>query len=282
MADGNPSLFGAIWRFFSFRWLRTALGIQRAADAQFTGTARGISDAYDIERDKRVTTYKELEAAVGEVAGVIEEDKLRLEALNAEEKDQIDKREGALTRVQQAQEQKDGEAEARHTEAFNRFQTRIAEIEAEQAAIEGRMKDNENALAGHMRTLTKLQAEIRDLPAEKAREMAAFVSNKKIIELNDRLKGIQTSFQRGPLDAVREANRRLTAQAKVSQKLAGADVEQQDADYASAGKQTAASDVMKRMLAERAAKKATATGATTTTAPIQVTEGGGGSGKLGS
>ena len=122
------------------------------------------------------------------------------------------------------------------------------------------MKENEAALAGHMTTLTKLQAEIRDLPAEKAREIAKFVSGSRIIELNHRIKGIQTSFERGPLDAVREANRKLTAQARVSQKLAGTDVEAQDQEYAAKGRGVAAGDVMRQMLAERAAKRGVTTG----------------------
>ena len=56
------------------------------------------------------------------------------------------------------------------------------------------------------------------------------------------MQGLKTAMDRGPLDAVRKHNRELSAKARISQKLAGADVNVQDAQYAKAGQRSTSSD----------------------------------------
>jgi hypothetical protein len=81
------------------------------------------------------------------------------------------------------------------------------------------------------------------------------------VELNDRLTGMQSSIDRGPIEAVLAHNRELTARARVSTRLAGTDVNKQDEEYASVGQKTQSSDRMAAMLAARKAEKEAATGA---------------------
>jgi hypothetical protein len=89
------------------------------------------------------------------------------------------------------------------------------------------------------------------------------VSAKTLVELNDQLKGLSSSVDRGPIEAVLKRNRELTAEAKVVKVLAGTDVTRQDDEYADAGKQTSARQRMEAMLAARKAEKAAKTGGTT-------------------
>jgi hypothetical protein len=107
----------------------------------------------------------------------------------------------------------------------------------------------------YMLQLTKMQAYVQSLPAKKAEAMADFVSAQRIIELNHRLMGIKTSFEEGPVSLVLEENRRLTAQARVSEKMAGTNVELQDTMYAEAGRSSESGDVFTKMLAARKAQK---------------------------
>ena len=45
-------------RFLTFYWLRKGLGLARRADEQFTSSAEGIADAYDIQIDKNICSKK--------------------------------------------------------------------------------------------------------------------------------------------------------------------------------------------------------------------------------
>ena len=257
----NPGLWSSIWRFFTFWKVRKALGWVRAADRQFTGSTGGIRDAFDLAQNKAVKEYQDTRDAVAEVEGVLEDNRQELDRLNKKEEELIGLREGALVKFEEAQKAGDAAAQAKHQEAFNRFDKEIHDIEVRQAELEARIKESGSAMDGYLRQLTKLQDEIRRLPEEKARAIADFVSSKKIIELNDRLQGIRGSLDRGPIEAVLEENRKLTAKARISQKLAGTDVEAQNDEYKAAGIRSSSGDRMAQMLAARKAERDAKTGA---------------------
>lgn len=245
----------AIWRFFKNLRQRKALHIHRAANEQFTDSTTGINDAFDLEVNQKVQEYKQLESAVAEVENVIETKRLELERLNTEEKDLLKKREGALALAEKAQVEGNNDGFAQHQAAFTRFQSRINEIEERQKSLAGQTKQYEDSMKKYMLQLTKMQAYIQTLPAKKAEAMADFVSAKRMIELNHRLMGIKTSFEDGPVSLVLEENRKLTAQARVSEKMAGTNVEVQDTIYAEAGRSSEGGDVFAKMLAARKAQK---------------------------
>ena len=60
MADGKIGIFTAFWRYISFYNLRKGRQIADAADAQFTGSVRGIKAGYDMHADKLVERYHDL------------------------------------------------------------------------------------------------------------------------------------------------------------------------------------------------------------------------------
>ena len=255
----ETGFFAALWRFFTFYKLRKTLGITRAADEMFTGSAEGIRDAFDIQKDRMVKQFNELRSAIASVESVLEQKRQRLEALNSEEQDLIGKREGALTVAEQAEG--DEEALAQHTAAFERFQSRIDTIESEQEQLEADLQQTDESMQRYLRQMTELQAEIQGLNQQKADELAKFISNTEVIKLNDRLQGLQTSMDRGPLDAVLKANQELSAKARITEKLAGTDVREQDAMYAASGRSSTGKTKMEEMLA---ARKATQEGKTPT------------------
>jgi len=253
--EEQPGIMQALWRFVTFYRVRKALGLVRAANEQFTGSTSGIRDAFDIEVNQKVQEYKQLETAVAEVENVIETKRLELERLNNEEKELLKKREGALALAEKAQAEGNNDGFVQHQAAFTRFQSRINEIEERQKSLAGQTKQYEDSMKKYMLQLTKMQAYIQALPAKKAEAMADFVSAKRIIELNHRLMGIKTSFEEGPVSLVLEENRKLTAQARVTEKMAGTNVEIQDTMYADAGRSSEGGDVFAKMLAARKAQK---------------------------
>ena len=154
------------------------------------------------------------------------------------------------------------EDQQKHKAAFERFQGRVKQIEVRQGELTDDVKAQEERMLGFERQITSLQAEIQNLPAQKAQAMADFVSNQKVIELNRRLQGLQASIDRGPLDAVLQANRELAARARVSERLSGTDVRAQDAEYAEAGRSSSVDDDFGAMLAARKAEREAQTGIT--------------------
>src|SRR5262249_51130571 len=160
------------------------------------------------------------------------------------------KRDGALTRFEQATAD---DEKAKHKAAFERFHGRLKEIEARTKQLTADLESQQGRMSGFERQLTGLQAEIQNLPADKAQAVADFVSNQKVIELNARLQGMQESMDRGPIDAVLAANRELAAKARVSDRIAGTDVRRQDQEYAEATQKSASDDDFNAMLAARRA-----------------------------
>lgn len=235
--------------------LEKARGIIKAADEQFTGSVDGIAAAYDIQKDTMVTQYQGLRDAIAEVEAILEDKRSRLEALNIEEDDIIEKREGALAMAEKAKNEGDMAAYDTHANAFERFQVRIDEIEQTQARLKEEVEQTSNTMDRYMLQLTEFQSQIEKMPQEKAEAIADYVSAKQIIELNDRLQGLETSIDKGPISAVMEANKRLTAKARISEKLSKVDVRLQDQQYEKAGRQSTARSKMDEMLAARQAEK---------------------------
>ncbi len=255
-------ILSAIGYYASFKFLWGSEKIRRAADRQFTTSAEGVGMAFDLHQQGLVKNFNELRDAIAQVEGVLEDQRQQLEVLNQEEQTLLGRREGALKKFEAAEAAGNAADANQHQDAFDRFDGRIQEIEAQQADLDARIKQQEGAMSGHFARLTKMQAEIHRLPADKAKAIADFVSNKKIVELSDRLNGIQDSLDRGPIDAVLANNRELSAKARIADRMAGADVAVQDAMYDQAGKQSTSSDRMRAMLAARKAEKAAETGST--------------------
>lgn len=252
--------FGAIWYWGSLKFLWGAQSIEEAANATYTSSVEGVGRAFDLEQEQIATDYKALRDAVAEVDTVLEERRDELQRLETEEAEVIGKRDGALTKYEEAKAAGDTEAEKRHEAAFQRFDTRIQQIDARQAELDGLIKQQQEALAGHYLTLTELDNQLANMPAEKAQAMADFVSNSKLLELRDRMNGARTRTTSGPIAAVRAKNKQLAGAVRVENKLRGTDVRAQDAEYAAAGKTSATGDRMQQMLAARKAKSAAATG----------------------
>jgi hypothetical protein len=256
MAEQKVGILTAVFRYFRFWNWRKARYIVKAADEQFTGSVDGIDAAFEMHRDTMVERFTGLRDAIAEVEAVLEEKRARLEKLNDEENELIKKREGALTLAEQAKASGDQAEYDKHAAAFERFQVRIEEIEQMQERLRVEVGESSGVMDRYMVQLTDMQAEIERLPSQKAEAIADFVSSKQIIELNDRLQGLETSIDRGPISAVLDANRKLTAKARISEKLAGADVRVQDKAYEQAGRVSTARSKMEDMLAARAAERA--------------------------
>ncbi len=255
MSEQRVGIIRAIFRYFRYWNWRKARYILGAADAQFTGSVDGISAAFDMHQDDMVAQYQKLRDAIAQVETVLEEKRARLEDLNTEEDALLSKREGALNLAEQAQADGNQTEYDKHAQAFERFQSRVDEIESMQARLNKDVEDTSATMERYMLQLQEMQREIEKLPTQKAEAVADFVSAKQIVELNDRLQGLETSIDRGPISSVLKANRELTAKARITEKLAGADVKVQDKAYQKAGRESTARTKLDQMLAARKAER---------------------------
>lgn len=271
MAEEGIGFFRAFFRFLTFYKWRKALGLVRAADAQFTNSADGIADAYDLHRETLVGRWNELLNAVSQVETTLIEKSQRLKTFNEKEETLIRQRDGALAL---AEKETDPAKREQHKAAFSSFHNKILEVEARQQELEESINQNREALRKHKLTLTDMQREVENLSTEKADAIAEFVSNKSLIEMNKRMLSLESSIDRGPIEAVRKKNRELSAQAKVTSEIAGTDAKLQDKMYERAGQGAVGDDLFENMLAARKAERDAKTGVKAS--PTVVTESGDG------
>jgi len=254
--------FAAIRRWFNFYFLRRSEDVRRSADEQFTGSVEGIRAAYAIDRDKLASDFRGLQEAVGQVLTVVEDKKIRLERLDAEEKTLQTQLNGAIRAAEKAQAESNTEEYAKAQAAYSRYKARLTEIDGEQERLSGEVASLETSIQSHMSRLTEFQARLEALPAEEAATVADFVSAKQIIELNNRLMNASDSLKEGPTATVREQVRQMSAQARITEKLAGTDVTLQDRQYAELGRDMEGADSLEAVLAARKAQRAAAEGGT--------------------
>ena len=252
--------FAAIRRWFDFFFLRRSEDVRRSADGQFTGSVEGIRAAYAIDRDRLAKDFRGLQEAVAQVLQVSEDKKIRLERLDAEEKDLQNQLNGAIRAAEQAQASGDTAAYEKAQAAYSRYKTRLTDIDSTQEQLHAEVAGLEKSIQTHMGRLTEFQARLEALPQEEAETVADFVSAKQIIELNNRLMNASDSLKEGPTATVREQVRQMSSQARITEKLAGTDVKLQDQEYASLGKEMAGEDSLEAVLKARKAQRDAAEG----------------------
>jgi chromosome segregation ATPase len=252
--------FASIRRWFDFFFLRRSEDVRRSADGQFTGSVEGIRAAYAIDRDRLAKDFRGLQEAVAQVLQVSEDKKIRLERLDAEEKELQNQLNGAIRAAEQAQATGDTASYEKAQAAYTRYKARLTEIDATQEQLTAEVAGLEKSIQTHMGRLTEFQARLEALPQEEAETVADFVSAKQIIELNNRLMNASDSLKEGPTATVREQVRQMSSQARITEKLAGTDVKLQDQEYATLGKQLEGEDSLEAVLKARKAQRAAAEG----------------------
>lgn len=259
--DGKYGIFTALIRFvFMWNW-KKARGIKKAADELFTKDAEGIEAGYDIEKDRLIKSYRDMEGAVSRLDMLIEEKKIALEDEEAKFDKAVKRRDGALAAAKRVRKQigegheNDPEFK-KHSEAFIRYTKEVKAIEARQQSLQADIDSQKPIIEKYMLQLTELQAKIKKLEEEKNITIAEFTSSQEIIKLNQRLSGMINSMDEGPIEAIRKAVKESSARARVSSRLQGTDAAYQDAQYEKAADDAEAAALMKELLdADEAAEQ---------------------------
>ncbi len=247
--------FAAIRRWFDYFFLRRSEDVRNAADRQFTGSVEGIQAAYAVDRDRLSKDFRSLQEAVAQVLTIAEDKKIQLERLGTEEGQLQLQLNGAINAAEKAQADGDADGFAQAKAAYVRYQARMTQIDADQERLTTEVGNLEASMKTHMSRLTAFQAELDRLPREEAETIAEYVSAKQVIELNNRLMNAYDSLQEGPSSVVRAEVRKMSAQARITEQLAGTDVKLQDQQYAQLGRELAGEDSLEAVLAARRAER---------------------------
>jgi chromosome segregation ATPase len=249
-------MFGAIIRFFRTIFKRKGQAIDRANDAQYTGSAQGIQDGYDQHNDTLVQRYKDLRGAITTFETALETKKARATDIGLKIVAKEKALNGALSVIEKATTAGDTAKAAEAKKDAIEFNAALKSMHDDLDTLEAGLKEAEGRRSELFKSLGDLKKEIDNLPQEKADAIADFISNKQMIETLDRIGGLQTSTERSPVDAIRAKNKELAAAARVAQNVTHAANTDREKLYTEEGAATSGEDDITAMLARRAADKA--------------------------
>lgn len=261
-SEGKIGFFAALWRWVSFYEARKALGLVRAADKQFTGSAAGIADAFDLHHEQLKAEFGTFWDSLSAVENAVEMKRIKLEAKQKLVKDKQNLLNGALAECDKAEARNDAAALAEAEAAGAEYSAELKKVQAEVAALETDLKDQEARLLGLEDQLNDMKKRISELPAEKAEAIADFVSNSAIIDAFERINGLKSRLDRGPIDAVLDANKELAAKARVAGRMSNAANTDKDAKYRAAAETSDANSDFAKLRAARKAEREAASGTT--------------------
>ena len=253
-------IFAALFRWLSNLELLQALKIGKKADEVFTHDAEGIGLAFDHHQQKLIRDYQEFQDAVAQVEMAVEQKRQRLEDTEKNLGEARTALEGALAQYATAEEAGDQKAMDEAERYGTEFQAEVERLEQLEDDLEGEIAGHEQEMEGLLGRLEDMQGEIQKLDSEKAEAIADFVSDRALIEANEKLAGIKSSVNEGPINAVRESRRKMRAKAKVSGKIAGVDAKRSRDKFLKQGRDAANKSRFAEMAAARKAEKDGATG----------------------
>ncbi len=254
------SLFQALGRFFSFKWLIQAFKVNKSADELFTSSAEGVGMAYDIHQEQLINEYREFMGALTQVETAIEDKRQRLERISKNREEAQLALEGALTAFEEAEASADATLMEEAESDGSRFQEDVDRLLKQEKELEEDIKVQEDNLKTLESRLLSMQEQIDNLSSEKADAIADFISNKRLAEANERLVGIKSRIDNGPLEAVRQANRELASKARVTSRMAGIDADERRKKYLKAGQSATSENNFKKLAAARKAERLSTTG----------------------
>jgi phage shock protein A len=236
--------------FFGMLWARIKGFFIGAGGELVSGSPEAIRATYAAAIDDAKKRYIEMEKAVALLARERERTELQLKDLDKEEAELNRKLEGALAAAEREP------TNSSHREAGTRYLSRIKEIDLKQGQLQQDLEGQRNKVEGYKVKLRGLMDEIDRLKREQGEMVAEFITNRQVIELENRLKGLAETSSDEALVAVREKVSGLRAQAKIATEMGGATLQAQDEDYERMGRQQEATSRFDDLLKARAGTKA--------------------------
>jgi phage shock protein A len=240
------SFFGRLWQQIRGIFIR-------AGDDLVSGSPEAIRASYATAIDDAKRRYKDLQEAVAMLAHQREKTASRLKTLDDEEKDVQKKLEGSLTL---AESEPDNPA---HREAGTRYLKRLQELEGRQGELAEELDAQSSRVQEYMAKLRTFMSQIDKLKKEQGEMVAEFVSNRQVLQLENRLKGLGDTAIDESLVAIRDKVGQLKAQARIASEMREGTTTAQDETYERVGAEKLAESRFDELLEARIKAKAGAT-----------------------
>ncbi len=245
MANGFTRFFKAIWYTLTGRAHESADRMMENPEA-----VRGAYE--DIINDKKgnIQRYKQ---AIGQLIALVEQKKTAVKNLT----DEVDRLEelktGAIAKAQQTAAALQGEGLSQeeikvHAE-YTRCVTAYQDFNSNLVENTGRITELENEIAGaqadiesHKLQITTLHRDLDKIKSEQSEAVADLITAREQEEIADMLSGISTDGTSAELTRMREIREKAKARSTVAQELAGTDSKNEEEEFLTAARSSAASN----------------------------------------
>lgn len=252
------------------RWVKAIMYLMTgridAARATLDSDPHVIRAKYDEivqTKKQRLSDYKN---AVGAIVAQQERKKARLHALTNEIGEFEKLKAGALAmarqRVEELQRSNASPDEIKQDAKYIQYQARYSDFsstlnekENQALEVENDIKQFSQQVASHELALKRLQSEIQQIKNESADTVADVISAREEKELNDMIAGISTDTTNKELESLRDLRNKAKADVAVSQRLSGADIELEKAQFLEAAAAQVSSSEFDKLVGLEAPEK---------------------------
>jgi phage shock protein A len=214
-----------------------------------SSSPEAIRSAYAAAIDEAKRRYKELERVVALLAGEREKTEMAAKELEKQRFELEKKLEGALAQAEADQNN------SAHRDAGTRYISLIEEVDRKRTKLKEDLDFQKNKVEEYKLKLRTTTSEIEKLKREQNEMVAEYVSNRQLLQMEDRLRGLSLNGVDAALVAVRERVASMREHAKTASEMRGATLEGQDEVYARIGDEKQAAARFDELLKARSEAK---------------------------
>ena len=250
-------IISAFFRFLvNWNWKQARM-IDDAANQMWTKDAQSVQAGYDIALDEARGNMASVRDAVAKFMSNVDRNQERLTNLNAEQAELEQVQGGILAAIEQIQADgtDDSPDAASAAEEFSQVQIEIEKCQTESDTLETQLEEDRAKLEEYKLDLQRMQSKIAELEKESVEAVVQKELNDEREKIADQLAGLQTSFDQGPIDAIRKANRDQKSRVKITEELGGIDSDRRREKFKRAGSKVAGNEKLQAMLEKRKADR---------------------------
>lgn len=235
-------VFKSIKRFIMTLGGLISSKVDDGTDAMITSPA-GVRAAFRGTRAEWTKQYHDVRDAVSQLIMVMEQRRAEIASLEKEQDELETKKRGAVEKFRQTREEK-------YQTAFQDYHNRLGQVAQRLVELNHETTEMEAQVERYKSRLTEMQKQIQDLDKQEAAAIADIVSSKQIVALNDRMSKLGTTLHDENLQAIERTRQKMKSKAKLSEELAGTDVQAMEKEILQAAISTDAQDEFNQMMAE--------------------------------
>jgi hypothetical protein len=215
--------------FLAKMWSRIKGIFIKAGDDMVAGTPEAIRATYAAAIDESKRRRLELQAAVATLMRERDKAETMNKNLATEVTDLQRRLDGALTMAESEPDRLE------HKEAGVRYLQRLQDLDERRKKVAEDLEFQTKRVEEYKAKLVTFDDEIKRLQREQGEMVAEFVSNRQVLQLENRLRGLAESAVDESIVTIREKVGQMKAEVKLATEMTGTTVRAQDDAYERAG-----------------------------------------------